>query len=143
MIRHIAGVAEVVEDVAAAARFYRETLGVPVEYEPGSAYAVVKMPGILHFGLWQRRAAAESVFGDPNADDRIPLGFSVAFEVDTVAGTAAAIAQHGETIVQPPKTEPWGQKTTRLFGPSGTLTEFSETPWARKLTQDVLAAAET
>src|SRR5690348_8273804 len=85
MIRHIAGVGEVVEDMNRAVHFYREVLGVPVEYEPGSDYAIVKVPGILHFGLWQRSAAAESVFGDPNATDRIPLGFSIAFEVDTVA----------------------------------------------------------
>ena len=141
MIRHMAGIAEIVEDVEAAVRYYRDVLGLAVEHEAGSPYATIKLPGILHFGLWDRRAAAESVFGDPNAADRIPLGFSPEFEVDSVTETAASIAANGAQVDQPPKVEPWGQGSTRLFSLSGGLVGFAETPWARQLAHDVTPTA--
>ena len=83
MIRHLAGIAEVVEDMEGAVEFYRDVLGLDVEYEAGSGYGLVKMPGILHFGLWSRTAAAVATFGDSSAVNRVPLGFSVGFEVDS------------------------------------------------------------
>ena len=90
---------------------------------------------MLHFGLWQRQAAAESVFGDPTAADRMPLGFTIGFEVDSVAESSEAFAGTGRILAQAPQTEPWGQVTSRFFSPSGALAEFSEAPWARRLAQ--------
>ena len=109
VIRHVSGIAEIVDDVDAAAQFYREVLGLPVDHEPGGDYAVVKVPGVLHFGLWSRAAAAEATFGDRNAVERIPLGFCVEFEVDSVGPAAEAIGERGWQIAQAPKEEPWGQ----------------------------------
>jgi len=133
MIRHVAGIAEIVEDVEGAVRFYREVLGLEVDHEAGSAYAVVKVPGVLHFGIWGRLAAAESVYGDPNAASRIPLGFSIGFEVDQVAKSQDEISGSGWSFVQTRREEPWGQVTSRYHSPSGALGEISETPWAREI----------
>ena len=142
MIRHVAGFAEIVEDVETAVRFYRDVLGLEVEYQPGEAYANVKVSGTLHFGLWARAAAAESTFGDASAIDRIPLGFTIGFEVDSVETSHQETAGRGLTFSQPPRTEPWGQVTARFFSPSGALCEFSETPWARQITQNLKADSE-
>jgi catechol 2,3-dioxygenase-like lactoylglutathione lyase family enzyme len=133
MIRHVAGVGEVVEDVAAAAAFYRDVLGLNVEHEAGSDYAEINVPGILHWGLWDRRAAAESTFGDRALAARIPLGFCVGLEVDDVDAAAEATGSCGINLIQPPKTEPWGQKTTRFLTPWGSFCELVETPWAREI----------
>ena len=84
MIRHISAIAEVVDDVDAAVEFYRDVLGLPVDHQPGGGYATVEIPGVLHFSVWSRSAAAEATYGDKAAVDRIPLGFSVEFEVDSV-----------------------------------------------------------
>lgn len=136
MIRHVAGVGEVVEDVPAAVAFYRDVLGLEVEYEEGSDYATLKVPGILHWGLWDRRAAAESTFGSRDEAQRIPLGFCVGFEVDDVAEDAAMAEARGMRLIQGPKTEPWGQKTARFLTPWGSFSEITETPWARALGAD-------
>ena len=133
MIRHVAGFGEVVEDVGVTAAFYRDVLGLEVEHENGSPYGTVTIPGVLHFGLWERRAAAEAMFGDASAAERVPLGFVLGFEVDDVGRAAAAIAERGGTVVQEPKEEPWGQKVSRFLLPSGMIAEVSETPWAREL----------
>ena len=107
MIRHLASVAEIVDDMQAAVEFYRDVLGLSVEHEQGSGYAFVKIPGVLHFGIWSRRAAAESVFGDPEAGDRIPLGFSIGFEVDSVRESSETMKAKGWPVAQSAKTEPW------------------------------------
>jgi catechol 2,3-dioxygenase-like lactoylglutathione lyase family enzyme len=139
MVRHLAGVAEIVEDVNAALAFYRDTLGFQVKDQMGDDYAVVVVPGILHFGIWNRAHAALATFGTRDAADRIPLGFTLEFEVDDVDTAAQQVAVAGLDVVQPPHMEPWGQKTTRAFAPSGALLGFAETPWGRTLKQQVEA----
>ena len=103
---------------------------------------MVKVPGVLHFGLWSRAAAAEATFGDRNAVERIPLGFAVEFEVDSVGPAADAMSERGWQIAQALKTEPWGQASSRFFLPSGMLGGITETPWARRLSQEQQAMGE-
>ena len=138
MIRHFAGVAEIVEDFEAAVQFYRDTLGLEVE-SLGEGYATATVPGVLHFGIWSRAEAAEATYGSPDAADRVPLGFTIAFEVDNVTEAAQHLDNAAVKVVQPTKTEPWGQVTSRFITPSGALCEIAETPWARRITQPMSA----
>ena len=55
------------------------------------------------------------------------------FEVDEVKSATEAMVDRDWDIAQPPKTEPWGQATSRFLSPTGMLCEFSETPWARSI----------
>ena len=73
MVRHILSIAEIVDNFDAAVKFYQD------------------VSGILHFGISSRASAAETTFGDPGAADRIPVGFTVVFEVDDVAGTSRSM----------------------------------------------------
>jgi len=139
MLRHLAGVAEIVDDWEAAVAFYRDTLGMEVKSQVEGDYAIVSAPGVLHFGIWNRAHAAESVFGSREAVDRVPLGFTLEFEVDNVDAVAEQLAASGCQLVTPPKTEPWGQKSCRLITLGGGLMGFAETPWARTLVQQVVA----
>ncbi len=142
MVRHLAGIAEIVEDMDRAVRFYREVLGLAVHYEEGSGYATVHLPGVLHFGIWAREKAAESLYGDPQEAGRIPLGFTVGFEVASVDAQAQAMEARGWPVEQRPQAELWGQVTCRFFSPSGALCEIVETPNARRLAQNVQARPE-
>ncbi|HEY4234880.1 MAG TPA: VOC family protein [Lacipirellulaceae bacterium] len=140
MVRHLAGVAEIVDDVAAAVAFYCDTLGFEVKQRMGEDYVVFAVPGILHFGVWSRAAAAEATFGDRAAVDSIPLGYTLEFEVDDLDQTASQIGQSQCVVVQEPHTEPWGQKTCRAIAPGGGLLGFAVTPWARRIAQQVQAS---
>ena len=137
MIRHVAGLAEIVEDVNEALTFYRDTLGLEVKEQDGDDYAVLVVPGVLHFGVWSRAHAAQCMFGDREAVDRVPLGFTLEFEVDSVDETAAHIEKRDWPVPQGPQTEPWNQKTCRVLSPGGSVLGFAETPWGRKLAQDL------
>lgn len=142
MIRHVAGVAEVVEDIESAVRFYRDDLGLEVSHEPGESYATVSISGIPHFGIWLRSRAAELVFGDSSQIERVPLGFSIGFEVDSVKGSEESLRSTDAAVVQGLKVEPWGQQTARFLSPSGALCEVSETPAARTIMKDIELQAD-
>jgi catechol 2,3-dioxygenase-like lactoylglutathione lyase family enzyme len=139
MIRHLAGVAEIVEDVPAAVAFYRDTLGFEIKQQMGDDYVVFAVKGIIHFGVWSRAAAAEATFGDRAATDSVPLGFTLEFEVDDLDQSARQLGSSPCVVVQPPKEEPWGQKTCRAIAPGGGLLGFAVTPWGRQITQQVQA----
>jgi catechol 2,3-dioxygenase-like lactoylglutathione lyase family enzyme len=130
MVRHLAGIAEIVDDFETALRFYRDVLGLAIETKEPGAYAEVKLGGVLHFGLWHRAHAARAAGVAP---ERIALGVSLGLEVDAVDGAAKALAARGIPLLQPPKDEPWGQRTARFLSPSGMLCEVCESPWARTL----------
>lgn len=139
MVRHIAGIAEIVEDIEAAVRFYRDVLGLEVRREADAPYATVEVPGVLHFGIWARAAAAQSAFGDAKHARRIPLGFTVGFEVDDVNVACQALHERNREVLQWPRAEPWGQVTARFLSANGSLLEVSKTPWARRLAHNVAA----
>ncbi len=137
MIRHISGIAEIVKNIDAAVGFYRNTLGITVEHESGTGYATIEIPGILHFGVWSREQAAHNIFGESADPTKIPLGFTIGFEVDVVEADTRVAGEKGLTFIQTPKEESWGQVTSRYFSPSGALCELSETPGARKIIRDI------
>ena len=133
MIRHMASIGEIVDDMAAAVAFYRDVLGLEVEWNEGTGYATAKVAGAMHFGIWSREAAAEATLGDKEAASRIPLGFTVEFEVDEVQAASSTLESKGWKVLQAPRTEDWGQTTSRFLSPSGALCGITETPWARDL----------
>jgi catechol 2,3-dioxygenase-like lactoylglutathione lyase family enzyme len=143
MIRHVAGIGEIVDDIEAAVRFYREDLQLEVNHSPGESYATVSVPGIAHFGIWLRSRAAEIIYGDASEFERIPLGFSIGFEVDSVKSAEESLRLSGKSIVQGLRVESWGQQTARFVTSGGALFEVSETPWARSISHDVEVQADT
>jgi catechol 2,3-dioxygenase-like lactoylglutathione lyase family enzyme len=143
MIRHISSIAEIVDNLEETIRFYRDVLGLEVEHEEGSGYALVKVGGTLHFGIWERGNAAEATFGDRGQKEQIPLGFSIGFEVDSVGAAVEETEVRGWSVVQPRKQEAWGQVTSRFYSPSGALCEFSEMPKARRITQELKASDDS
>ena len=138
MLRHLASIAEVVEDFDAAVRLYRDILGLQVEVHH-EGYADVTVPGTLHFGIWSRAEAAKATYGSPEAADRVPLGFTIGFEVDDVSAAEKRLSDAGIEVIQPTKTEPWQQVTSRFLTPGGSFCEIAETPWARSITQPMKA----
>jgi hypothetical protein len=143
MIRHVAGIGEIVDDIEAAVRFYREDLQLEFNHSPGESYATVSVPGIAHFGIWLRSRAAEIIYGDASEFERIPLGFSIGFEVDSVKSAEESLRLSGKSIVQGLRVESWGQQTARFITSGGALCEVSETPWARSISHDVEVQADT
>ena len=133
MIRHLAGIAEIVDDLEAAVKFYRDVLGLKVDTSEADDYASVEIPGVIHFGIWSREAAAEATFGDRTAVDRVDPGFTIEFEVDDVLTASKTLERRSLQLIHGSKQESWGQTTARFSSPSGALCGIAETPWARRI----------
>jgi catechol 2,3-dioxygenase-like lactoylglutathione lyase family enzyme len=127
----VAGFGPIVRDMDASLRFYRETIGMPLE--EGSDVSTEKVDGVKHFGLWPLADAAESCFGTRDWPSNVaaPQGW-VEFDVEDVAAAAAELQAKGYRLLVPPKTEPWGQTVARLLSPEGLLVGVTITPWMRE-----------
>ena len=127
----VAGFGPIVRDMDASLRFYRETIGMPLE--EGSDVSTEKVDGVKHFGLWPLADAAESCFGTREWPSNVaaPQGW-VEFDVEDVATAAAELQAKGYRLLVAPKTEPWGQTVARLLSPEGLLVGVTITPWMRE-----------
>lgn len=132
-ILFVAGFAAIVPDPPAAASFYRDTLGLPLEPVMGDYLAVDGFGGTRHLGVWPLGDAARSCFGTDRWPDDVPvpqatIDYEVADEA-AVAAAAAELVAAGHQLIHDTKTEPWGQTIVRLLGPEGILVGVCFTPW--------------
>ena len=127
----VAGFGPIVRDMDASLRFYRETIGMPLE--EGSDVSTEKVDGVKHFGLWPLAEAAESCFGSREwpSDIAAPQAW-VEFDVEDVAAAAEELRKRGYRLLVAPKTEPWGQTVARFLSPEGLLIGVTVTPWMRE-----------
>ena len=126
----VAGFAPIVADPDAGARFYQETLGLPLETVSGDYIATDNLGGVKHLGVWPLADAAQSCFGEPQWPAGVPVPqATIEFEVADVAAAAAELEAAGYTLLHGTRTEPWGQTLARLLGPEGLLVGVCHTPW--------------
>src|SRR5205807_8561184 len=131
-ILFIASVAVIAPDPGRSRALYVDTLGLPLEGEPGDYLHSERIGGAKHFGIWPLSQAAEACFGTAEwpADRPIPQA-SVEFEVadsEAVAGAAAELEARGHRLLHASRVEPWGQTVARLLSPEGLVVGISYAP---------------
>lgn len=127
----VAGFGPIVRDMDVSLRFYRETIGLPLE-ESGDV-STEKVDGVKHFGLWPLADAAESCFGSREWPSNVPAPQAwVEFDVEDVVAAAEELRAKGYRLLVAPKTEPWGQTVARLLSPEGIMVGVTITPWLRE-----------
>ena len=127
----VAGFGPIVRDMDAALRFYRDTLGLPLE-ESGDV-STEKVDGVKHLGLWPLADAAESCFGSREWPSNVTAPQAwIEFDVEDVAAAAEELRAKGYQLLVAPKTEPWGQTVARLLSPEGIIVGVTITPWMRE-----------
>ena len=133
-IEFIASTAVITRDTAAAARLYKDVLGLPLEAAEGDDYLHSgDIPGSRHFGVWPLAQAATAGFGpDPWPADRTVPQASVEFEVADEAAVQAAAEElraAGYDLLHEARTEPWGQVVARMLSDDGVVVGISYAPW--------------
>ena len=128
MIRHVGSIAEIVDDFEAAVQFYRDALGLSVKPTPDANYADVVVEGVPHFGIWRRSHAAQIIYGDASATDRVPLGFTIGFEIDSVEDGEARLRQTGAQVRQASHVEPMGESCETRNGSESLLRRYALWP---------------
>lgn len=116
----LARITVVVRDQAKALHWYREVLGFTVRSEdPETGYAELSLGrGAAGLSLVMPRAE----WGEPEysaAVARIGRATGVTFKTDSVEALRLRLAHHGVAITEPPRTQPWGERTLRFADPDG------------------------
>jgi catechol 2,3-dioxygenase-like lactoylglutathione lyase family enzyme len=131
----VSGFGPVVRDAAESRRFYKDTLGLPLEPQQGGDpgyFHSEKIAGTKHFALWPLEDAANSCFGQKAWPKDFPVPQAwLEFDVEDVASSARELKQRGYRMLVEERKEPWGQTVSRLLSPEGILVGLVITPWLR------------
>lgn len=131
----VAGFGPIARDIETTRHFYTEVLGIAIPGED-DYYHTEQLEGCKAFALWPLAQAAQSCFGSDQwpADLPVPQGW-VEFDVEDIAAATAELKAQGHRLLVENRTEPWGQRVSRLLGPNGLLVGITETPWMRGSTE--------
>jgi catechol 2,3-dioxygenase-like lactoylglutathione lyase family enzyme len=128
-ITGVQALAPIVKDTAASARFYGETLGLPLEGEPGTYQFTSAVPGLDHLGLWCLSDAARSCFDADSWPADLPEPqICVELAVADVDEAIAELRGAGCTLLGEPETQEWGTTVIRLLSPEGFVLVIGHTP---------------
>jgi catechol 2,3-dioxygenase-like lactoylglutathione lyase family enzyme len=113
-----------VEDLAAAKQFYRETFGLPVEFE-GDTSAVFKFGNTLINLL--AITSADELIAPAQAATR-EAGSRVVFtiRVEDVDALCAELTGRGLVLLNGPMDRPWGIRTASFSDPGGHIWEIAQ-----------------
>ncbi|TMC11719.1 MAG: glyoxalase [Chloroflexi bacterium] len=131
-ILFITSVAVIAPDSERSRALYVDTLGLPLEGEPGDYLHSERIGGAKHFGVWPLSQASQACFGTTRwpADHPVPQA-SIEFEVadaGAVADAAAELEARDHGLLHGPRTEPWGQTVARMLSPEGLVVGISYAP---------------
>jgi tRNA(Arg) A34 adenosine deaminase TadA/predicted enzyme related to lactoylglutathione lyase len=115
------------EDFDEAVVFYRDVLGLPVEFaeRDGDAHVVAVRAGRATLELVN--PAQRRLIDGLEVGREVSRKFRVAFEVDDSAAATDRLVAAGAELLAPPTRTPWGSLNARLEGPGGLqLTVFQE-----------------
>ncbi len=128
----IAGFGPIVDDLESSRRLYQEALGIEFEVD-SEYYHTNRLEGAKAFALWPLSQAAESCFGASEwpSDLQRPQAW-LEFDVEDIESATVELEAKGYRLLVSNRTEPWGQKVTRLLSPEGLLVGVTETPWMRE-----------
>jgi lactoylglutathione lyase len=120
-----------VGDQAKMVAFYRDVLGLEIEWDGVGPYAEFKHEGI-RFSMYER-AQLPGLLGRTPA---YPAGLNGTFELAIDYPTSveldrefARIAAAGAVVLYPPRDEPWGMRSAMIADPEGNLIEVGS--WNR------------
>ena len=116
------------EDFEAAAAFYRDALGLPVELDlEGESGEHVLILEAGRATLELSNPAQVAMIDQVEVGRRVAPRLRVAFEVDDAAAATDTLAAAGARVVAPPTRTPWDSLNARLEAPADLqITLFEE-----------------
>lgn len=115
---HVSYVNVFVRDLASATRFYRDTLGLELQYSsPEHGYASFAA-GSIRLGI---------AVGGPEQSDLIGRHTGVGFEVADLEAEHERLDGLGVRFAMPPTKQPWGGFMALFSDPDGNVFYFDQT----------------
>ncbi|MBI3241261.1 MAG: VOC family protein [Chloroflexi bacterium] len=122
MFNRLTATCLLVHDLDKSIAFYRDTLGLEVEFANGNFFVKFKLDG-TPLMLFEKEAAAKMLF--PKEHITQGGGVLLAFQVDDLQKTCAELKSKGVEIFEGPKATAWGQTVAYFKDPDGNVWEVS------------------
>ncbi len=115
-----------VSDLPKMVAFYRDVLGLEIEWDGNGPYAEFHREGI-RFSMYERRLLPELLGQTPSFTSGINGTFELALDLphfEDVDPAFEGIVTAGATPVYAPRNEPWGMRSSMVTDPEGNLIEI-------------------
>ncbi len=115
-----------VSDLPKMVAFYRDVLGLEIEWDGNGPYAEFHHEGI-RFSMYERRLLPELLGHPPSFTFGINGTFELALDVphfEDVDPAFERVVAAGGTPVYAPRNEPWGMRSSMVTDPEGNLIEI-------------------
>ena len=112
-------------------RFYRDTVGLEIDWDGEGPYAEFKHEGI-RFAMYERAQLPGLLGQAPSYPDGINGTFELAINVGepkNVDTTVSRMVEAGAKLVYGPRDEPWKMRSSMIADPEGNLIEIASDFW--------------
>ena len=120
-----------VSDLSNMVNFYRDVVGLEIDWNGNGPYAEFKHDGI-RFSMFQREQLASLLGQEPS----FPKGINGTFELAINVGEPTNVDATFETMLKgsaseiyPPRDEPWNMRSAMVTDPEGNLIEIASDFW--------------
>jgi len=120
-----------VKDLALMVAFYRDVLGVDIDWNEEGPYAEFIHEGI-RFAMYERSKLPELLGQEPGYPSGLNGTFELAINVGTKENVDALfdrVTGQGATVVYGPRDEPWKMRSAMVADPEGNLIEIASDFW--------------
>lgn len=120
-----------VKDLSVMVAFYRDIIGMDIDWNGEGPYAEFKHEGI-RFAMYERGMLSELLGQEPS----FPQGINGTFELALNVGESANVdseytrmIEGGAESVYTPRDEPWKMRSAMIADPEGNLIEIGSDFW--------------
>jgi catechol 2,3-dioxygenase-like lactoylglutathione lyase family enzyme len=120
-----------VGDLVQMVTFYREVLGVEIDWDGEGPYAEFKHDGI-RFAMYERAKLPSLLGREPDYPNGLNGTFELAINVGSKANVDAffeRVTGRGATKIYDPRDEPWKMRSAMVADPEGNLIEIASDFW--------------
>jgi catechol 2,3-dioxygenase-like lactoylglutathione lyase family enzyme len=120
-----------VNDLTQMIKFYKDVVGLDIEWDGNGPYAEFKHEGI-RFSMFERAQLPELLGQEPSYPTEINGTFELAMNVGNpinVDETYLRFLNLGANAIYAPRNEPWNIRSAMVSDPEGNLIEIASDFW--------------
>ncbi|HQM85417.1 MAG TPA: VOC family protein [bacterium] len=120
-----------VNDLKKMVDFYKNVVGIEIEWDESGPYAEFKHEGI-RFAMYERAKLPELLGQTPEYPEKLNGTFELAINVgnpENVDIFFSKMVKNGATPIYSPRNEPWKMRSSMIADPEGNLIEIGSDFW--------------
>lgn len=120
-----------VSDLTTMVQFYKEVIGIEIDWAGNGPYAEFKHDGI-RFAMYERKELPKLLGRQPSYPEGINGTFELAINVgepENVDKTYKRLVDAGAKPIYAPRNEPWNMRSSMITDPEGNLIEIGSDFW--------------